>query len=979
MTNVISLPARLGPGSRFHNYDIQHLIATGGMGAVYFARHRLVGRPAAVKVISPRPGAIADQKAMARFYTEVEIHVSLRLPNLPDFYDAELLPDGTAVLMLEYLDGRDLADTLKFLGRLPLGDALFITTEILRPLQVVHAKSVHRDIKPSNVFIRRRPRFDSEGKLEKNRVTLLDFGIAQVNLKQGGVTREQTIVGTNGYMSPEQLRSDRLDGRSDLFAVGVVLYEMLCGHPPYVPDPKNVPSLPELLVKTLSEPVPDLRVKLPDLPDDVWEFISVLLAKDRDERYASAEAALAVARTLRKQYRDTTKLFRDEVDDVVEAMESLKAEGWGDAAPRRPVTNPMATDPSMSNAFATTEETGAQSANDESPSTADPALETTPNPAAIKRTPLLGTPALLEVLSAAPTTAPVSAASSTPATESAGKAGGPAPGGTVPRLPNRGTIPINIPATPPGPAARPAPPTEQALRSRHTMLGLQSPEAQVPPASSSPPARSQAAIEPKSVAPALVTGSLPGKPTGSVDRGTARIRSGESAPVIDEWEERQLRRVRELLRAPRYFRRPALLELDPVSKRPTAMYELRHADNVVGTGSNVAIQIVGTDVLPRHATLRLRRDRQLEVELAEAALSGPRSLTVDGKPCAQAMLVHGATLSFGDVVFKVIDLTVSDPSGELARIRKRTKPPTIALRGGSSSTNLQRAPFPLTLPLCLGGSSPACDFIIDDAPSIAFGIWIRGDGELELVEIDVSVLPYGQPIAACRLLKHGDVVKVGAKSEVVVGDPPELSSVEAKAPPEASPAPRPVLRPRLPVVVSAPQPQTLVVPNEEPVLLPVTPAKMPRDKSRLVLVAMAESGFTAPTPAAIDLDGTALVLGRDPRVDVVVHHPRVRGRHLFLQPLPDGAVEVEDLGAGRLEVRGERVKKTVLRDGDRLTIPGVVSFELRAPARPGIFSRILRKLGLAVFLLGIAHLGDGQVTSKKLSNPPFCSASGSTS
>ncbi|MBK6515677.1 MAG: FHA domain-containing protein [Polyangiaceae bacterium] len=99
-------------------------------------------------------------------------------------------------------------------------------------------------------------------------------------------------------------------------------------------------------------------------------------------------------------------------------------------------------------------------------------------------------------------------------------------------------------------------------------------------------------------------------------------------------------------------------------------------------------------------------------------------------------------------------------------------------------------------------------------------------------------------------------------------------------------------------------------------------------------------------------------------MDVVVHHPRVRGRHLFLQPLPDGAVEVEDLGAGRLEVRGERVKKTVLRDGDRLTIPGVVSFELRAPARPGIFSRILRKLGLAVFLLGIAHLGDGQVTSK---------------
>ena len=131
VTNVISLPGRLGPGSRFHNFEIEHLIATGGMGAVYFARHRLVGRPAAVKVISPRPGAVADQKAMARFYTEVEIHVSLRLPNLPDFYDAELMPDGTAVLVLEYLDGRDLADTLKFLGRLPLGDALFISIRLI--------------------------------------------------------------------------------------------------------------------------------------------------------------------------------------------------------------------------------------------------------------------------------------------------------------------------------------------------------------------------------------------------------------------------------------------------------------------------------------------------------------------------------------------------------------------------------------------------------------------------------------------------------------------------------------------------------------------------------------------------------------------------------------------------------------------------------------------------------------------------------
>jgi serine/threonine protein kinase/pSer/pThr/pTyr-binding forkhead associated (FHA) protein len=966
VTNVISLPGRLGPGSRFHNFDIEHLIATGGMGAVYFARHRLVGRPAAVKVISPRPGAVADQKAMARFYTEVEIHVSLRLPNLPDFYDAELLPDGTAVLVLEYLDGRDLADTLKFLGRLPLGDALFITTEILRPLQVVHAKSVHRDIKPSNVFIRRRPRFDSEGKLEKNRVTLLDFGIAQVNLKQGGVTREQTIVGTNGYMSPEQLRSDRLDGRSDLYAVGVVLYEMLCGHPPYVPDPKNVPSLPELLVKTLSEPIPDLRAKLPDLPDDVWEFISVLLAKDRDERYASAEAALAVARTLRKQYRDTTKLFRDEVDDVLEAMESLKAEGWAETAPRRPVTNPMATDPSMSHAFATTEETRTASANDESPSSVEVAPPTTPTPDPIKRTPLMGTPALIEALSGFPRAADDPQPSSS-AVKPDGNSNGPPSGGAVPRLPNRGTIPINVPPAPP-----PAATADQTLRSRPTMLGLQSPGAPLASPKTTAPEREEATSLVRSAPPAVAPRSRASPASsGPIDRATARIRSGDSSAPIDEWEERQLRRVRELLRAPRYFRRPALIEMDPTSKRPSAMYELGHTETIVGSGSKVGIQVRGQGVAARHAVLHLRRDRQLEVELSEEGLSGPRGLTVDGRPCAQAMLVHGARVGFGDAEFKLIDLTVGDPSGERVRIRKRTQPPTIAPMGRASSSDLDQPAFPLTLPLVLGGSSPACDFVIEGAPSVAFGIWTRGDGELELVEIDVSVLPYGQPITGCRLLKHGDTVQVGSNLGVILSDPPECSRVETKGPPEVSPVPQPVV----PSVSRRPE----LLPDQAPVMLPVTPAKMPRDKLRLVLVAMANDGFTAPTPAMIDLDGTPLVLGRDPKVDVVVRHPRVRSSHLFLKPLPDASVEVEDLGAGRLEVRGERVQKTVLRDGDQLTIPGVVSFELRAPAKPGIFSRFLRKLGLAVFLLGVPCSGDGGVAPKKLSNPASCSASGSTS
>lgn len=854
---MISLPGRLGPGSRFHNWSIERLIAKGGMGVVYFARHQLVGRPAAVKVIAPAPGTVADEKTMARFHTEVEIHVSLRLPNLPDFYDAELLPDGTAVLVLEYLDGRDLGDALNFLGRLPLGDALFVATEILRPLQVVHAKSVHRDIKPSNVFIRRRPRFDSEGRIDKNRVTLLDFGIAQVNLKKS-VTREHAIVGTKFYMSPEQLQGERLDGRSDQYALGVVLYEMLCGHPPFAADPEHPPTLPEVMLKTLTEPIPDLRERVPDLPDDVWAFISVLLSKGREQRYPTTDAALEVARNLRKRYRETTKLFHEDVDDILAAMDELKAAGW--TAPRaRPVTNPMATEPSIMEAFETTEET--------------------PPPA--------------NDFAATPEQAPPPLVAAAPPAS-----------------------PVVLETPPPAPAPQPVLPKEVT--------------ASIPPAQP----------------------SLPRVLRGRMERTTDRMRGVRGKAVAAEWEDREINRVRVLLRSPRVFRRPALVELDPDSKLPAYVHEIRHNETLVGSRSDAGLWLEGAR--PRHAVLQIGRDRDLEIDLLEEASTSSRALVVDGTPTTGARLGHGSIVELAERTFEVVDLTVADPTGQRSRVRRRAQPPVLSVRlefvDGTETKKLA-----MERSLVLVGASRECDVVLPDGPVITLAAWMRGDGEIELAEIDASVLPYGQAIGRCWLVRHNEEHTLPNGDVLTVLDPPEASRIEVGTPPRPMAAPKGKRR-----LAPPPEEAKIAPPREQPAKMVLTPpSREHEDQDRLVLLAAIDSGLKAPIPAVLPLPLAPLVLGRADGVDLQIHHPAVRPRHVFLKMHPNGKLQVEQIGDGRLDVRGEPAQQAMVEDGETITIPGVATFELRRGRKPTIFTRAKRFFGFSILALLLAGTAAG--------------------
>jgi len=206
------------------------------------------------------------------------------------------------------------------------------------------------------------------------------------------------------------------------------------------------------------------------------------------------------------------------------------------------------------------------------------------------------------------------------------------------------------------------------------------------------------------------------------------------------------------------------------------MYELTQPSTTVGSGTNAGIQVPAT--MPSHALVRHRRDGQLEFELTEEAMSMPDSIHVDGAVSTRGMLVHGATLRVRGTVFQAIDLTVADPSGQFLTVRKRLTP--AVLGHVTFADRLFPNTQPLTTPLTLVGSSEACDLVIPRAPSICAGIWLRGDGEIELVEIDMSVLPYGQPIIGGRLLGHLHGIKIGPEDGLVLTDPPEQSKLEEK-------------------------------------------------------------------------------------------------------------------------------------------------------------------------------------------------------
>lgn len=213
-------------GTIISSYQINGVISCGGFGTVYRATHTETGAPAAVKILHPE--LITHDNDALRFKREVEVIRRLQHPNVVEVYEFGQLPDGRPFFVMELLAGETLEHRLLSRGRLTLDETLDILEPLASALDLAHAQAViHRDLKPSNVFL-------ANGANGQTRVVLLDFGVAKVlDPNEQSLTASRQIIGTLACMSPEQLLGEKVDSRTDIYAVGILAYAMITGRTPF--------------------------------------------------------------------------------------------------------------------------------------------------------------------------------------------------------------------------------------------------------------------------------------------------------------------------------------------------------------------------------------------------------------------------------------------------------------------------------------------------------------------------------------------------------------------------------------------------------------------------------------------------------------------------------------------------------------------------------------------------------------------------
>src|SRR2546422_7304351 len=250
-------------------YRIQRKLGAGGMADVYLAEDQELGRRVAIKILNSRHGN--DDQFIERFRREAKNAAALNHPNIVSIYDRGEAED-TYYIAMEFLDGRTLKELIVGRGAAPINVAVEYARQILSALRFAHRHGiVHRDIKPHNVLV------DAEG-----RVKVTDFGIARAGTSQ--MTEAGSIVGTAQYLSPEQARGSPVDQRSDVYSLGIVLYELLTGTVPFTGD-----TPVEIAMKHLSTVPEAPSARRPEVPRDLDLIVTRALAKDPRDRYQSAE------------------------------------------------------------------------------------------------------------------------------------------------------------------------------------------------------------------------------------------------------------------------------------------------------------------------------------------------------------------------------------------------------------------------------------------------------------------------------------------------------------------------------------------------------------------------------------------------------------------------------------------------------------------------------------------------------------------
>ena len=264
----------LGP-----HYEIENELGRGGMGIVYCARDRRLKRTVAIKLLPPELAFRSDIRS--RFLREAETAAQLSHPNIVPIYSVDEM-ENLVFFVMAFVDGKNLALQLHEKGRLGIGETRRVMREVADALAFAHARGVvHRDVKPDNVLLEK----------ESGRAMVTDFGIARAVSDSGDsrLTATGMAIGTPAYMSPEQAAGERdIDGRSDLYALGIVAYQMLTGAPPFV-----AASTPAMLVKHLTERPQAVRSRRGDVPADLERIVMVLLEKDPANRLPSAQALVA--------------------------------------------------------------------------------------------------------------------------------------------------------------------------------------------------------------------------------------------------------------------------------------------------------------------------------------------------------------------------------------------------------------------------------------------------------------------------------------------------------------------------------------------------------------------------------------------------------------------------------------------------------------------------------------------------------------